>query len=231
MFFGCCNLLRDENISNNNQSLRMLAKTLAYVPGLEHDAEVAVSCQLYIVDKEVQKKEMTLESEHRSDNKDDKQVEKFGKDEAETKEKGTTTDESKDVAGVNSINRVDKGANGDAEEGSDKLVNVKVAEVKLTNGHKETDEIDKKPKGESKEAETEEKLKSEKDSQENSDNTDDKPKEDNGDLDEIHVTIICKNCNKLVTNENSGALHICYYSTELDLCKEVCMNYEVNSFD
>jgi hypothetical protein len=232
-FFGCYDLLRDETIGNDSQSLRMLAKVLAYVPGLEHDAEIAASCQLYVVDKEVQKKEMALEeSEHESDNEDDKQVEKSGKNEAETEEKTTTTAEPKYVAGVNGINGVDKGANGHAEEESDKPVDVNVAETKLTNDHEETDEIDEKPKDKSKEAEIKEKLKEgEKNSQENSNDVNDKPKEDDGDLDEIHGIISCKNCKKFVTNWNSGAVYLCYYCTEMDLCEEVRMNYLVNSFN
>jgi hypothetical protein len=232
-FFGCYDLLRDETIGNDSQSLRMLAKVLAYVPGLEHDAEIAASCQLYVVDKEVQKKEMTLEeSEHESDNEDDKQVEKSGKNEAETEEKKTTTAESKDVAGVNGINGIDKGTNRHAEEEeSDKPVDVNVAETKLTNDHEETDEIDKKLKDKSKEAEAKEKLKEgEKYSQEISDDVGDKPKDD-GDLDEIHGFISCKNCKKVVTNWNNGAVYLCYYCTELDLCEEVCMNYVVNPFN
>jgi hypothetical protein len=231
-FFGCYNLLTDDTIGNDSQSLRMLAKVLAYVPGLQHDAEIAASCQLYIVDKEVQKKEMTLEeSVHESDNEEDTQVEKSGKNEAKTEEEKTITDESKDAASVNGMNHVDKAANGHAEEGSGEPVDVNVEETKLSNGHEQADEIGKKPEDESKEVETKKKLKEgEEDSQKNSNDVDDKAKED-GDLDDIHGNINCNNCRKLVTNWNSGAVYLCYYCTELDLCEEVRGNYAVNSFD
>jgi hypothetical protein len=232
-FFGCYELLTDATISNDSQSLRMLAKVLAYVPGLERDAEIAASCQLYIVDKEVQKKEMALEdSEHESDSDDDKQIENSGNGKAEAEDKKTTNDEPENVASVNSINGVDRGFNGHNEEGSDKPADVNVGETKLTSDHKETDEMDKKPKEESRKADTEEKLKEgERNSQENSDDVDDKLKKDNGDLDEIHGIIGCKNCKKLVTNWNNGAVYLCYYCTELDLCEEVRMNYTASSFD
>jgi hypothetical protein len=72
--------------------------------------------------------------------------------------------------------------------------------------------------------------KSEADSQKNSNDVDDKAKED-GDLDDIHGSINCNNCRKLVTSWNSGAVYLCYYCTELDLCEEVRANYAVNSFD
>lgn len=221
-FFGCYELLTDATISNDSQSLRMLAKVLAYVPGLERDAEIAASCQLYIVDKEVQKKEMALEdSEHESDTDDDKQIEDSGNGKAEAEDKKTTNDEPENVASVNSINGVDRGFNGHNEEGSDKPADVNVGETKLTSDHKETGEMDKKPNEESRKADTEEKLKEgERNSQENSDDVDDKLKEDNGDLDEIHGSISCKNCKKSVTNWNNGAVYLCYYCTELDLCEE-----------
>lgn len=231
-FFGCYDLLTDDTIGNDSQSLRMLARVLAYVPGLQRDAEIAASCQLYIVDKEVQKKEMTLEeSEHESDNEDDKQIEKSGKNEAKTEEEKTTTDESKDAASVSGISNVVKAANGLAEEGSDRPVDVNVEETGLTNGHEQADEIDKKPKDESKEVETKEKRKEgEEESQENSNDMDDKAKED-GDLDEIHGVINCINCKKLVKNWNSGAVYLCYYCTELDLCEEVRATHVVGCFD
>jgi hypothetical protein len=229
-FFGCYDLLTDETIGNDSQSLRMLARVLAYVPGLQHDAEIAASCQLYIVDKEVQKKEMTLEeSEHESDNEDNKQVEQSEKKEAETEKENITNGVSKDEAAING------GTNGHAEEDSDKLVAVNVAETELTNGHKQTEDIDKKHNDESKEVKIEEKFKNgEKESQEipdNVDNVNNKAKEEDGDLDEIHGIIICNSCKKMMTNWSSGAVYLCYYCTELDLCEEVRLSYVVNSFD
>jgi hypothetical protein len=216
-FFGCYNLLTDDTIGNDSQSLRMLARVLAYVPGLQHDAEIAASCQLYIVDKEVQKKEMALEeSERESDTEDDKEVEQSGNKEAETVKENTTNGVSNGDAAING------GTNLRAEDDSDKLVAINVTETELTNGHKQTEDIDKKPNDESKEVKIEEKSKtSEKESQEILDNVDDKAKEEDGDLDEIHSTIICKSCNKTVTNWNNGAVYLCYYCTELDLCEEV----------
>jgi len=216
-FFGCYSLLTDDTIGNDSQSLRMLARVLAYVPGLQHDAEIAASCQLYIVDKEVQKKEMALEeSEHESDTEDDKEIEQSGNKEAETVKENTTNGVSNGDAAING------GTNLRAEDHSDKLVAINVTETELTNGHKQTEDIDKKPNDESKEVKIEEKSKtSEKESQEILDNVDDKAKEEDGDLDEVHGTVICKSCNKTVTNWNNGAVYLCYYCTELDLCEEV----------
>ncbi|KAK1830908.1 hypothetical protein QBC39DRAFT_101008 [Podospora conica] len=56
-FDGCIEALNDEIPENDTPSFQVLAKALRLIPGLERDAEVAASCQFYIVDKEVSEDE------------------------------------------------------------------------------------------------------------------------------------------------------------------------------
>lgn len=59
MFKGCIQALTDEVSWNDKGSFRALAKTLAVV-GLEEDARIAVTCQIYITDMEVHKKDRSM---------------------------------------------------------------------------------------------------------------------------------------------------------------------------
>ncbi|KAK0610047.1 hypothetical protein B0T17DRAFT_545786 [Bombardia bombarda] len=52
-FRHCMDLLTDNKHGNDQSSFRMLAKVLSLLPGLKRDAEIASSCQLYIVDMAV----------------------------------------------------------------------------------------------------------------------------------------------------------------------------------
>ena len=56
-FDGCIEALKDTIGWNDCASFRMLAKTLSCVPGLEREASVAATCQMYIVDMDIYKKE------------------------------------------------------------------------------------------------------------------------------------------------------------------------------
>jgi hypothetical protein len=56
-FNGCISTLTDSVGWNDSISLRTLAKILACVPGLELEAQIAASCQLYILDMGLHKTE------------------------------------------------------------------------------------------------------------------------------------------------------------------------------
>ncbi|KAI1841090.1 hypothetical protein JX266_012748 [Neoarthrinium moseri] len=56
-FQGCLVALRDEIAGNDSVSFRTLAKVLACVPGLQTEASIAATCQLYVVDMATYKKE------------------------------------------------------------------------------------------------------------------------------------------------------------------------------
>ncbi|PKS12614.1 hypothetical protein jhhlp_000822 [Lomentospora prolificans] len=59
MFRGCVQALTDDVAWNDKLSFRALAKTLAVV-GLEEDARIAATCQIYITDKEVHNKQRSM---------------------------------------------------------------------------------------------------------------------------------------------------------------------------
>lgn len=52
-FYSCLKTLQDDRSDNDPYSFRMLARALTLVPGLEEQAQVAVSCQFSIVDREL----------------------------------------------------------------------------------------------------------------------------------------------------------------------------------
>lgn len=56
-FNGCLVALRDEIANNDSVSFRTLAKVLACIPGLQHEASIAATCQLYVIDMDVYRKE------------------------------------------------------------------------------------------------------------------------------------------------------------------------------
>ncbi|KAK3357835.1 hypothetical protein B0T25DRAFT_499441 [Lasiosphaeria hispida] len=56
-FRKCVETLRDDKQSNDAGSFRMLAKALSLLPGLEREAAIAASCQLYIIDMDVYARE------------------------------------------------------------------------------------------------------------------------------------------------------------------------------
>jgi tetratricopeptide (TPR) repeat protein len=53
IFKGCVTALTDKDGWNDSEAFRLLAKVLAWVPGLERDAQISVSLQFSCVDKEV----------------------------------------------------------------------------------------------------------------------------------------------------------------------------------
>jgi hypothetical protein len=53
IFKGCVKALTDKDGWNDSEAFRLLAKVLAWVPGLEGDAQISVSLQFSCVDKEV----------------------------------------------------------------------------------------------------------------------------------------------------------------------------------
>lgn len=55
VFRGCVTALKDNDGWNDNPAFRLLAKTLAWVPGLERDAQVSISLQFSCVDKDILK--------------------------------------------------------------------------------------------------------------------------------------------------------------------------------
>jgi hypothetical protein len=60
-FKGCIDTLTDNLSSNDTPSFQMLAKILSLLPGLEWHAQVASSCQFYIVDMAVYEREQSSE--------------------------------------------------------------------------------------------------------------------------------------------------------------------------
>ncbi|KAF1813441.1 hypothetical protein P152DRAFT_457803 [Eremomyces bilateralis CBS 781.70] len=63
IFKGCVEALSDSEGWNDFPSFRMLAKSLACLPGLERDAQIALSCQFYIVDKDIREPDKADEDE------------------------------------------------------------------------------------------------------------------------------------------------------------------------
>jgi hypothetical protein len=53
IFKGCVAALTDKDGWNDSDAFRLLAKVLAWVPGLEQDAQISISLQFSCVDKEV----------------------------------------------------------------------------------------------------------------------------------------------------------------------------------
>ena len=206
-FQGCVELLRDSTAVNDSPSLRTLARVLAYVPGLDRDAGIAATCQLYILDMELQKREDTAqmsedEDEDSTENgptgekNGDKAVEK--QSEAAVEEKVEGGKEKSDAAKAPNGGETQTTTSGAAPAETEATGPV------LTNGTstKAEDEAKaEKSSGEAKTAAEEEAL---------------------NDYDPNYkLNIGCKNCRKIVYNWNKGAMYLCYYCTELDMCEEV----------
>lgn len=52
-FRGCVKTLTDEHQDNDAPSFQVLAKVLCLVPGLKKHAEIAASCQFYVIDDQL----------------------------------------------------------------------------------------------------------------------------------------------------------------------------------
>jgi tetratricopeptide (TPR) repeat protein len=197
-FRGCVEALTDEDSWNDSVSFRTLAKVLACVPGLKVDAEIAATCQLYIIDMaKFEKDNITPGSAPASPKPENKELAEDG---SETHEKDTAAvnGASDEPAHVNGT--TDAAAEDESKCKTETITNG--TSVQLTNGDTKADIAngDKKP------AEKEEPEKEEPE-----------PKSEE-DLDTVNVFLSCNNCKKVVRDWHDGAMYLCYYCTELNLC-------------
>lgn len=70
-FRDCVNNLQDDTGANDSDALRRLARVLSCVDGFEKEASVALTCQVYVLDSDVFKKDQELEKRRESESEQD----------------------------------------------------------------------------------------------------------------------------------------------------------------
>jgi hypothetical protein len=87
----------DSTAANDGGGLRILARVLAYVPGPELDTEIAATCQLYILDVELHKKENTDEAETTADREEIRKEIEGSKNNEKCEERPSNTANENDI--------------------------------------------------------------------------------------------------------------------------------------
>jgi hypothetical protein len=211
-FKGCVAALQDDNSWNDCISFRTLAKVLACM-GLDFEAEVAATCQLYIIDLEVHKRENSV-VEEKDDSKDKGDSEKQDKDGGGNDgAKDNAADGEKSKSGETAKVTESDGVFTMAEiNGVKEETDVKIDGLIEANGSKEPTSIDDILDGDKKTATP------------SADDAKAEPAEGkteiDEDLDPVHGRLTCNGCQKTVRDWCHGAMYLCYYCTELNLCEE-----------
>lgn len=212
-FKGCVAALQDENSWNDCISFRTLAKVLACM-GLDFEAEVAATCQLYIIDLEVHKRENCV-VEEKDDSKDKGDSEKQDKDGGGNdgaKDKAAADGEKSKSGKTAKITESDGVFTMAEINGVKEETDVKIDSLIEANGSKQPASIDDILDGDKKTATP------------SADDAKAKPAEVKAEIDEdldpVNGRLTCNGCQKTVRDWHHGAMYLCYYCTELNLCEE-----------
>ncbi|KAH8893455.1 hypothetical protein GQ53DRAFT_840505 [Thozetella sp. PMI_491] len=212
-FQGCLGLLTDATVGNDSQSLRILARVLAYVPGLDRDSRIAATCQLYILDMELHKKEDEQRVSDAEDDEDDS--EEMEKKEDDITEKS----EDPDVNGtkMNGIETNGAEANGAVTNG----VETNGTTEAKDGAAKATETGDEKPEAANGAAnEPEASKETEANGEKKEEDANEEPTYPDEDYDDLHGKITCNNCREEIKDWHHGSVYMCYYCTELTLCEK-----------
>jgi hypothetical protein len=198
-FMGCFRLLRDSTAANDGGSLRILARVLAYVPELELDAEIAATCQLYILDVELHKKENTDEAETTADREEIRKETEGSKNNENCEERPSNTGNENEIttngstANDNGITTYGSTANGSTSSDSSECIKTNQVEE---NGQAEP-QADSQKQAAKEVAEGEEYL-------------------------DPDASITCTYCSADVDKWSGGPVYLCYICSEMDICSKVC---------
>lgn len=188
-FSGCVEALTDDVGWNDKLSMRVLARVLALV-GLERDAQIVATCQVYVINLEIFQRE-----------NDWKEI--YTDDDASSVEYRSGESDDGDASGSDY---------GEPEANTEPVGNE--PEPPASSELDEEKQDDKNPESES--GETEETG----EGGDGSEAGDADGEIATGHLNWVGAPIFCKGCEIETSDWTTGPVHLCYYCAEVDLCQK-----------
>lgn len=202
-FAGCVEALTDDVGWNDKLSMRVLARVLALV-GLERDAQIAATCQIYVIDMEIFNRENEWRVIHNDDDGSFEGGEEF--------ESGGGGSYEGSYDGESNAGEGEASVDGEDDAIPEPVAGNPVSPVSPKPKEGKTDDEDARS-----ETGKTEGTKEEGEGGEVSDAGGDIAA---GYLNWAASRIICKGCNVEIPDWTTGPVYLCYYCAEADLCQK-----------
>ncbi|KAI0129137.1 hypothetical protein BJ170DRAFT_682921 [Xylariales sp. AK1849] len=216
-FIGCINALSDNAGWNDSESFRTRAKVLSCIEGLEKEAGIAASCQLYVVDMDIHIRDTNPSPELTND---PEQVQEHSNADA-----SETTGESAETANK-SPTEATESTTGPAESSSDATADTPATSDAPSEIAPDTKTKTPPPSSVNgdgpeaiEEAKTEPASSSEKPNTEHALEEHEVPESDE-DINSVWGPLYCNECEKNINSWKVDSAYLCLYCTDMDLCGE-----------